>query len=67
MNGQIFDRRTFVGLAGTTAIGLMLLGRGSNASATRFAVSHMPQEWKKLLGPQRYRILREAGTEVLFA
>jgi peptide-methionine (R)-S-oxide reductase len=67
MKHQILDRRTFVGLAGTTAIGLMLLGRGSNASATRFAVSHTPQEWKKLLGPERYRILREAGTEPPFS
>ena len=67
MNGQIFDRRTFVGLAGTTGIGLMLLGRSSSVSAMRFPVSHTPQEWKKLLGPERYRILREAGTEPPFS
>lgn len=67
MKDQVLDRRTFVGAAGMAGIGLMLLGRGSSASAMRFPVNHTPQEWKKLLGPQRYSILREAGTERPFS
>ena len=33
------------------------------AAAERFAVSRTPAEWRRRLGPDRYRILREAGTE----
>ena len=36
-------------------------------ASARFAVAHTPAEWRKLLGPQRYRVLREAGTEPPFS
>jgi peptide-methionine (R)-S-oxide reductase len=32
-------------------------------AATRFAVVHTPAEWKKLLTPPQYYILRDRGTE----
>ncbi|MFL6764366.1 MAG: peptide-methionine (R)-S-oxide reductase MsrB [Sphingomicrobium sp.] len=59
------DRRFFLGLTGAAAAsGLVLFGRsGGAAAALRFPVSHTPAEWKKILGPQRYAILREAATE----
>ena len=58
------DRRAFLGLAGAAGAGLMLFGwRSSAAPSGRFAVSHSPEEWRQILGPQRYAILREAGTE----
>jgi peptide-methionine (R)-S-oxide reductase len=59
------DRRTFLGLAGAGVVGFMLLGRPSGGAGAnvRFTVNHTPAEWRKLLGPQRYAILREAGTE----
>lgn len=41
----------------------LLFGRSTSASAARFPVTRTPAEWRRLLGPQRYRILREAGTE----
>jgi peptide-methionine (R)-S-oxide reductase len=58
------DRRAFLGLAGAAGIGLFLFGRSGGAGAsTRFAVNHDAEEWRRLLGPQRYAILREAATE----
>ena len=61
------DRRMFLGLAGAGAASLLLFGRPTNASGSmRFAVNHTPDEWRKLLGAQRYHILREAGTERAF-
>src|SRR5918997_577938 len=62
------DRRAFLGLTGAAGIGLLLFGRTGDADAgTRFAVSRAPAEWKRILGPQRYRILREAATERPFS
>jgi peptide-methionine (R)-S-oxide reductase len=61
------DRRMFLGLAGAAGVSLLLFGRsGSSAASARFKVSHTPQEWKQILGPERYHILREAGTERRF-
>jgi peptide-methionine (R)-S-oxide reductase len=61
------DRRTFLGVAGLAAAGVLLFGRTTGASAKiTFAVNHTPQEWLRILGPQRYHILREAGTERAF-
>ena len=54
------DRRSFVG-AGVAAF---ILSRASTAAATsHFAVEHSPRDWLRMLGPQRYAILREASTE----
>ena len=56
------SRRLFIGLAGTGAIaGLSLLGRES--SAKTFQVQRSAADWRRRLGPERFRILREAGTE----
>jgi peptide-methionine (R)-S-oxide reductase len=62
------DRRVFLGLTGAgLATGLVLFSRtGTAAPAMHFQVSHSPAEWKKLLGPQRYPVLREAATEPPF-
>ena len=32
-----------------------------------YAVEHTDEEWRRLLGPDRYRVLRRAGTEPPFA
>ena len=59
------NRRTFLGLAGLTGAGLLLFGRSTTANAA-FAVTHSPAEWRRILGPQRYAVLREAATERSF-
>jgi peptide-methionine (R)-S-oxide reductase len=62
------DRRTFLGLATAGAAGLLLLGRGTGSAANiHFAVNRSPAEWRTLLGPQRYAVLRQAATERAFS
>ena len=63
------DRRLFLGLSGAAAVSsLLLFARpGAAAPAMRFPVQHSPAEWRKLLGPQRYDVLREAATEPPFS
>ena len=64
----MIDRRLFLGSAGVAAASLLLFGRsGSAAPALHFAVNHTPAEWKKMLGPQRFAILRGAATERPFS
>jgi peptide-methionine (R)-S-oxide reductase len=63
---ETIDRRLFLGLAGVAAASsLVLFGRSGRAAPApmHFAVSHSPADWRKILGPQRYAILREAATE----
>jgi peptide-methionine (R)-S-oxide reductase len=57
------DRRAVLGLGSVAAIGV-LLGRTGKASATRpFAVTRSDSDWRRILGPQRYSVLRQAATE----
>jgi peptide-methionine (R)-S-oxide reductase len=64
-----FDRRGLLGAAAIAAIGATFAacGRaGPAAAAETFQVTHTAAEWKRRLGPDRYRILRQAGTEAPF-
>jgi peptide-methionine (R)-S-oxide reductase len=64
----MIDRRNFVGLGGTAAIAVLLLGRTRGMAATsHFAVTHSDDDWRRLLGAQRYAVLREAATERSFS
>ena len=67
MNHQNLDRRLFLGLSGTAVIaGTLALATGgtsSSASAASFEVRRSDADWKRRLGPQRYKILRQQGTE----
>ena len=64
----MIDRRTFVGVTGAAAVALVLFGRsGGAAASTHFSVSHSADEWRRILGAQRYAVLREAATERAFS
>ncbi len=56
-------RRSFLGTAGLTAAGLVAWGWPGQSRAARYPVTRTAAEWRRLLGPKRYYILREAGTE----
>ena len=63
----MIDRRAMLGLGGAGAVALLLFGRsGSANTGLHFTVNHTPEQWRRILGPQRYLILREAGTEHAF-
>jgi peptide-methionine (R)-S-oxide reductase len=64
----MLDRRAMLGMSGIAIAGLMLFGRTGGARAsTHFSVNHTPEEWRKMLGAQRYAVLREAATERPFS
>jgi peptide-methionine (R)-S-oxide reductase len=68
MNIQNLDRRTMLGLVGTAGIAAMVLpARIASAGPTTFAISHSAADWRRILGPQRYAVLREAATERPFS
>ncbi len=57
------SRRGLFGAAALATIGIALYARAGNAAAPRFQVTKTPAEWKQKLGPARYNILRQEGTE----
>ena len=59
----MIDRRTLLAGCSATVAAVLLFGRSSDAAAARFPLTKTAAEWRRQLGPQRYRILREAGTE----
>jgi len=60
------DRRALLGLGALAGSALLLFGRTSGANAMAFAINRSPDQWRRQLGPQRYHVLREAGTETPF-
>ena len=62
------DRRAFLGIGGAASVGVLLYGwRSSPAGAARFPLTRTAAEWRRILGPQRYAVLREGATERPFS
>ena len=63
-------RRELIGASATAAVVLAMFGVRGFASpvqaATRFPVTHSDADWKKLLSPPAYDVLRQQGTEQAF-
>jgi peptide-methionine (R)-S-oxide reductase len=65
------DRRAFLGLATTVAVGALVWRLGSGGEADAIAATPAPfqlsdAEWKKRLPPQAYAVLRQGSTEFPF-
>jgi peptide-methionine (R)-S-oxide reductase len=53
-----------IGLAGVAAFARNLFGRGeAHAGGEKFEVSRSEAEWKQILSPGQFRVLRQHGTE----
>lgn len=63
---QQINRRHLLGAIALGSLTLIVRGAPASASGGRFSVTHSAADWKKILGPQRYPVLREAATERAF-
>jgi len=64
MTDNSTTRRGLLGLAAAGSISAILYARtGSAKPPSAFPLTKTPAEWRRVLGPERYYILREAGTE----
>jgi peptide-methionine (R)-S-oxide reductase len=57
----------FLGVAGVGVVALIATKVPAAASPMKFEVSHSDAEWRRLLGPERYAVLRQAATEHPFS
>ena len=55
-----------VAAAGAGALALRLTSLRATAAGETFEVTHTPEEWRKLLTPAQYAVLREQDTEPAF-
>jgi len=56
-------RAAFVAALGGGAVAVLTLGRAQSSTGETYEVTHTDAQWRRLLGDDRYYILREGGTE----
>lgn len=57
------SRRAFMAFAGISAVTLVVAPTRLFAASGRFEVTKSAAEWRRLLGPERYAVLRQEKTE----
>jgi peptide-methionine (R)-S-oxide reductase len=59
------SRRSLIlaGVPACLALAVTYRNLSHAAAAGTFEVTHTPEEWQKMLTPEQFRVLREAGTE----
>ena len=62
----MIDRRTLMTSGGAAMAAALLSGGAAAAASQRFPFRRTPAQWLRQLGPERFRILRQAGTERAF-
>ena len=69
MFDRIFSRRRLLGATATAAVGATFAACSPSPATARdsFAVTRTPADWRRRLGPDRFRILRQAGTEAPYS
>ena len=63
MANALIDRRGMLAIAGAGGIAAVIWNAAPAAASRRFEITRADGEWRRLLGPQRFAILRQAGTE----
>ena len=64
---QLVDRRTVIGGGGAALAALVLLHAPASSNAASFKVRHSDSDWLRMLGRERFAVLRRAATERPFS